>query len=288
MATVAHKSKSLPIALRGIQVFFGIAGRVLPDLAARIAFRLFMTPKRSASARFDKYTLPPSQIVDVPFQEGFIRTYSWGEGPTVFCMHGWEGSSRQFYKFVQPLLDAGCRVTLMDSHAHGDSSGTQSNFIQTSDALYEVIRQLGVPYAVIAHSFGTGVITLMLERYPTITGIEKFVLIAPVNHLQDMIDTFSQAINLPARARAAFERLLVNLVDRSIESFDVENTARSRTEPVLLIHDRDDPAVPYTNAQTIASVWQGAEVMLTTGLGHNRILMSEQIITRVCEFLQDA
>lgn len=285
MATIARKHKSTPIALRGIQVLFGTLGQLMPDLAGRLALRLFATPKRIASAKFDKYTLPTSEIVDVPFHAGVIRTYSWGEGPTVFCVHGWEGSSKQFKKFVQPLLDEGYRVTLIDNHAHGQSSGRRTNYILTSDALYAAIQQLGVPYAVIAHSFGTGSITLMMERFP-ITGIGKFILIAPVNRLKDMIDTFARVVNLPERARHVMECLLVKLVDRSVQSFDVEQTARMRSEPALIIHDQDDRAVPFTNAQTIASVWNGAEVMLTKGLGHNRILMNEQVIRHVCEFLR--
>jgi pimeloyl-ACP methyl ester carboxylesterase len=42
--------------------------------------------------------------------------------------------------------------------------------------------------------------------------------------------------------------------------------------PLLVVHDRDDKEVPYSVGRSIASQWPSAEMIITEGLGHKRIL----------------
>ena len=44
------------------------------------------------------------------------------------------------------------------------------------------------------------------------------------------------------------------------------------TAPVLVVHDRGDAEIPWQHGAAIARAWRGAEMLITEGLGHRRIL----------------
>ena len=43
--------------------------------------------------------------------------YSWGSGPTVLLVHGWEGRGSQLSAFAPALVKAGFRVVAVDMPA---------------------------------------------------------------------------------------------------------------------------------------------------------------------------
>jgi pimeloyl-ACP methyl ester carboxylesterase len=59
------------------------------------------------------------------------------------------------------------------------------------------------------------------------------------------------------------------------------------TAPALIIHDREDPDVPYAHGEEIAAAWPGAELLTTTGLGHRAVLRDPGVIQRTIAFLSD-
>ncbi|MEJ0033063.1 MAG: alpha/beta hydrolase [Bacteroidota bacterium] len=54
---------------------------------------------------------------------------------------------------------------------------------------------------------------------------------------------------------------------------------------LLLIQDENDPDVAIENATELKKVYPSAEVFMTKGLGHTRILRDETVISRCLEFL---
>jgi hypothetical protein len=56
--------------------------------------------------------------------------------------------------------------------------------------------------------------------------------------------------------------------------------------PLLVMHDRDDPTVPWDEGAAIATAWPGAELVTTSGLGHRDIVRDPQIVARAVDFLR--
>jgi pimeloyl-ACP methyl ester carboxylesterase len=54
--------------------------------------------------------------------------------------------------------------------------------------------------------------------------------------------------------------------------------------PALIIHDRDDADVPCADGQAVAQA-ANAELLITQGLGHRRILRDKEVITRTIDFI---
>ena len=43
--------------------------------------------------------------------------------------------------------------------------------------------------------------------------------------------------------------------------------------------------IPYSEAEALAGVWKGHEMMTTTGLGHRDILANGEVLKRIVEFI---
>jgi len=68
--------------------------------------------------------------------------------------------------------------------------------------------------------------------------------------------------------------------------FDVPELARAvALPPALVIHDRTDRSVSVTDGAAVAAAWPGARLIVTTGLGHNRILRSPEVIAEAVDFI---
>ncbi len=58
--------------------------------------------------------------------------------------------------------------------------------------------------------------------------------------------------------------------------------------PVLLVHDRDDEAVPQQHSCELHALLPRSTLLVTQGLGHNRLLRDPGVIERIVEFLAGA
>ena len=56
---------------------------------------------------------------------------------------------------------------------------------------------------------------------------------------------------------------------------EVPRLAPRLKTPALVIHDRGDGIVPWTQGAALARAWPGARLLSTDGLGHGRILESD-------------
>jgi len=71
----------------------------------------------------------------------------------------------------------------------------------------------------------------------------------------------------------------------ALADLDLAESAPAMRVPLLVIHDRGDREVAFANGAEIATSWPGAELLTTDGLGHRRILASQQVSERAAEFV---
>jgi pimeloyl-ACP methyl ester carboxylesterase len=57
--------------------------------------------------------------------------------------------------------------------------------------------------------------------------------------------------------------------------------------PALVLHDRDDTEIPYSDGVATAAAWRGADLVTTEGLGHFGILRDPAVIERVLRFTDE-
>lgn len=254
---------------------------VRPKLAARAATYLFFrTPPRRKPQDHELDAMSWARPFLVPYASTELRAWRWGEGPTIALIHGWGGSGGQLASFVRPLVEAGFEVVTIDFPGHGTSPGTRTSIPEMADVVVALHRQLGGLQGIIAHSLGVPASLLALDR-----GVEVGRIAAVAG---------------PARPLRWYEAWVGAVVDRptfeaerqrmerelgvSMHQLDIPQIAPQRTERLLWVHDRNDKEVPLAAGLQVPEAWQDAEVLVTEGLGHKRILKDDAVVARVVAF----
>lgn len=261
-----------------LRSFNAFAGRIAPAIPARIARNLLLRPRRRG--RIPAATPDGAERVTFRFGLSGLR---WGHsGPVVLMLHGWEGAPAQFAALVPPLLEAGRQVIALDAPAHGHSPGAESTLAEFSYALQEAASEIRGLEAVVGHSLGAAAAAMALARgMPA----ERAVLIASPASIEAHLRRFAAALGLPPAAARRFLELVEQANGTRARDFDIARLAARLAQPALIVHDRDDRAVPFGDGERIAAAWPGARLLRTTGLGHARLLAHEGVVRTVAAFL---
>ncbi|MFC7359714.1 alpha/beta fold hydrolase [Nocardioides astragali] len=233
---------------------------------------------------------------EVEAQGHVVRGRVWGDGvdsarplKTVYLVHGWGGRGSQFGAMVEPLLESGHRVVMLDAPAHGDSDHgpagpRRTNGVEFAKALDAVFCRFGPAEAVVAHSLGT-IATYLALRFGWL-GTNRLILIAPMVESQSLFDQFQAALGFGARTRRAFDRSILEWVGIPVAEFDARfQAAHVHPVPTLVITDRGDRQTPYDDVADFADSI-GAPLVTTDGLGHRKILRDREVIGHVVDFVE--
>jgi len=110
------------------------------------------------------------------------------------------------------------------------------------------------------------------------------VLIGAPGNLERHLKHLSSQVGLGRGAHRSLQRRLerryvpVSVLDR-LDGLPLE---RCRA---LLVHDRDDADVDVAQLATLRQAWPGCEVLVTSGLGHHKVLRAGQVIGAAARFL---
>lgn len=274
----------LPPALRGLRAGFRVLNALAPPLAGRWAYRLWFRTRRFPEPRRERRWRAQSEPIQLPHRHGPLALYRWGEGPLIVLVHGWNGRGLQLGAFAEPLVAAGFGVVAFDAPAHGRTPGKATTLFQIVDALQTVAQAHGPVKGIVAHSFGSMVCARALrDGLP----VGRVVNISPPTGLEFLADHFCTTLDIPETSRRVFTGLLERRYGRDIwAQTSVLANARELQVPCLVIHDRDDPDVPWQQGEQVASAWPGARFQLTEGLGHRRILRHPEVVTATVDFLR--
>ncbi len=211
-----------------------------------------------------------------------VRAWSFGSGPLVLLVHGWEGRGAQLGAFVEPLVARGFRVITFDVQAHGSSPGTHATISSWLEPMFELAERFGDPTGIIAHSFGCPAVSLALRRC---LHARSVVYIAPPDALDGGAQTFARVTGIGARGEAALKRRLTAMTGIDFDEQRVVNFGRGMVTPLLVVHDEEDKDVALRSARTYARHWPGCSVFTTAGLGHRQILRDPQVVQHVVSFV---
>ena len=269
--------------LVGLRVGFRVLEIVAPRVAGARAFALWCTLPDNRGRRKD-FRPGPGEVVRVAAPRGGdVVAEVWGDGPTVYLVHGWGGWRGQLGAFVQPLVDAGYRVVGIDAPGHGDADpgvlgAGRSTLIEVVEGLEAVGAHFGRAAGVVAHSMGTTATAMAVRSSLPATSL---VLIAPNHDFDEITRDFARLLGLSERTRTLLHDAVEDFVGRPISDFDLEPLGSDGgLPPTLLIHDRQDKETPYDVSVGLAASWPTATLITTDGLGHQRILADAGTIER--------
>lgn len=274
--------KSAPFQLRLIRSLFGTLAKVSPGWAHKIAVKFFFSPRRGKPSADIRPLKKSAHTFYVKVNGKKVTVWSWGNGPAVLMVHGWEGYGLQFRNFIDPLLENGYRVLTFDAPAHGDSGGSQSNLPEFAETIRRIEKTVGHIEAVIGHSMGCAATTLALEEGLSVNAVG---LIAGPATIDYIINEYATIFNLPETVIGRLKQTIASLFGRPTTAFAPAAIAPKLSVPAFIIHDRNDAMVNYENAEKLKASWKNARIMLTEGLGHKRILFENYVIEEMIRFI---
>jgi len=262
---------------------FTLFGKAFPSLMSWWALKLWSRTRRfPASAREKRMQIRASEC-SLELNGKQIKAWRWGEGPTVLLVHGWNGRGLQLNRFIDPLLNAGYQVLCFDAPGHGQTDGQHTQLVEIRDAIESLSKQHGPFHAAIAHSFGVACLSAAINSGITIPSI---IGISSPGGLSQLIHRYCQYMNMPAPTEKALrERLRQRLGDKLWQDFAKSYPITHHIERSLIIHDKQDRLVNWQESELLSKHWPNAELILTEGLGHRRILFDPSTVNKIVAFI---
>ena len=257
---------------------------LLPEFAAAFAERLFLTPPKPRLPQSTFFDFLDARSSFVEHRGRSLATWRWGpaDAPAVLLAHGWGGYAAQMRGFVRPLLAAGCRVIAYDQPAHGLSEGRLTGLPDFADALAAVAAHYGGVRHVIAHSLGAVATGFALSRG---VRLESAVLVSPPSDLVGYSRRFARWYWMPEPLRRAMQAAIEERFGVRWADLEISRLAPGLKAAALVIHDRGDTFVPWTQGAALARAWPGARLLSTVGLGHGRVLESDITLRAAADFI---
>ena len=268
---------------RHFRTVLTVLSSVSPWAATIVAHKAFVRPRRHPPKAWERELTTratPFKLVAGGVQ---LQAWSWGRGPTVLLVHGWEGRAGRLAPMAEPLVQAGYRVVAFDAPAHGESEGKEIDLVVYRRAIQDIAVAVGPVHAVVAHSFGAIATSVAVDCG---LEVERLVYIAPAVFNRDTPRHLAAAIGVPM---PIMDRVRLRIEERhsiTWESMWIDNIATGERPPLLVIHDDEDAEVPVAAAEYIAQTWPRAELVRTSGLGHRRILGDPMVAARTVGFVR--
>jgi pimeloyl-ACP methyl ester carboxylesterase len=259
-------------------------GRLHPRLARRSLLRLWSTPWVHPAAS-QPVVDPPGDPAPWTLEtaELPLQGYAAGDGPTVVLVHGWAGRAADWRHLAGDLVASGYRVVAPDLPAHGATRGVRTDLYELAGTLAEVLDRER-PVAVVAHSLGFPTTMLAIEgtaEVPT-----AIVAVSPGRRLDRAVGAFTTRARLSAPLAGELSRGIEARFGSAVWSeLDVDRVLPSLRALGLVVHDTDDDEVPIEDARAIASEWPDAELVVTNGLGHRRIVRDASVRAAIVDWL---
>jgi pimeloyl-ACP methyl ester carboxylesterase len=271
--TAAPKHVTAPSLMRAAIRALAV---IAPPLSVRAAARLLRLPVRPRGGTL------PGQRVEFRAHKRVVRGGVRGEGPTVILAHGWGGSEQQFDVLGDALAARGFRVVTFSAIGHGASDSRFSSMVEFRDSLLAVASHFGEPHAIIGHSLG-GAASALAVSEGLRTG--KLALIAPSAHPRRYLNLFLDWLEFPERLREDVVRHFEKTLRFAWNRLDVEVFGPRVSVPTLIVHDRGDREVPWSEGADAARLIPDAQLVSVEMLGHHRILRDGDVVARIVEFI---
>lgn len=258
----------------------GSAWRLAPGWVESVIAGQFFAPVAYRLSSDEANWLKRGQPFRLSVGRRTIQGWQWGRGPGILFVHGWNGRGVQFHPFFPPFLEAGFSVTAVDAPAHGDSQGRTTNYFEFTDTVREMLRRGGgASYrGIVAHSLGGSAVINALSKENMAVDT---ALIAPALRLKEILFNTFNRCGIPD---AIFESMIADLERRFGYDLSRDNPhllIENLRQGLLVIHDQEDPLIPFSDARTAARRHPEFTLISTSGLGHKQILEDPWVIETV-------
>ena len=222
--------------------------------------RSLAAPREALRGSLDEHGLT-GQTVRIPTRRARHLAGWWlpgqiGRGVLVIT-HGWGANRELMLPLARPLQADGWNVLLFDTRNHGESDSddfsSMPRFAEDIDAAVDWIRaqptHADEPVALLGHSVGGAAALLAASRRDDIAAV---VSLSTFAHPSDMMRRWLAWKKLPFFPVGWYVlRYVERVIGHRFDEIAPVHTLPRVGCPVLLVHGRDDPIIPASDAERL-------------------------------------
>tara|TARA_B100000900_G_scaffold410078_1_gene427170 strand:+ start:138 stop:1004 length:867 start_codon:yes stop_codon:yes gene_type:complete len=266
---------------------FGVwfSQQISTSLATRVALYLFFRPQRFKRPFREQEMHEQSLKTNcyIPKIDKEIQVFRLaGKGPKVLLLHGWSGRGTQLFAFADELRKSNAEVVTFDMPAHGESLGNKTNIVELVACIKEVHAKYGPFDHAIAHSMGSMALLRALRN-----GIlmKSVAIIGSGDKIRNVFYRFSEQLQFSDKVTERMIQTVEKKFGMNLESYSSSMSLEYLEMPLLIVHDKDDKETPFIYSKDLHEITNNSELLLTTGLGHHRILRDSKTVQRIVQFI---
>lgn len=258
---------------------FNKLGNVIPQLLVPLAAPLwFKTPKKAIKDSQKEFLNKAETIHFAGQPNGFV-CYQWGKSQKrVFIAHGWLGSSLDMEAIINFFLSKDYSVVSIDGPGHGQSEGSSSNLFIYGDSIKKAGKHFGEFDIVLAHS--GGVLASLMAIDSQCLKAKQFIAVGLIGYVTTYWKKYYiTPLSIPKKLDLALQRKFEKDFGQDVwYKVSSEAYVKNVNIPAVIVHDKDDKAIPIEEAEHIHQLLPDSTFIKTEGLGHHRILKSTELL----------
>ncbi|WP_417612115.1 alpha/beta hydrolase [Owenweeksia hongkongensis] len=256
---------------------------VSTPLATKLALNLFFTPIKFPIPKRETPVRESATEYTMHTGKSEFSLFEWkNDGPKVLLVHGWGGRATQFFRIIEELHKKGYHVFSIEAPAHGTSKQRKTHMLEFVDCVETVQDKFGQFDFAIGHSLGGMAIFNSLLRN---LSPHKIVVIGTPVSIRSVVNDFCEKVKATPKVANRIIENIENRYSMKVEDASTDDLA-SRFDPQgMIIHDTDDQDISVEQAKQLAAKWPNAQLVITQGLGHRKVLMDQKVIDSIIGFL---
>ena len=282
-----NKKNTSPVLRIPTWIRFGVwlSQQLSTYLATQVALYLFFRPQRFKrpvrEQEMHENALQTSCYV--PEIDKVVQVFRFaGKGAKVLLLHGWSGRGTQLFAFADELRKSNAEVVTFDMPAHGQSLGNKTNIVELVACIKEVHAKYGPFDHAIAHSMGSvALLRALRDGIP----MKSAAIIGSGDKIRNVFYRFSEQLQFSDKVTERMIQTVEKEFGMNLESYSSSMSLEHLKMPLLIVHDKDDKETPFNYSKDLHEIANNSELLLTTGLGHHRILRDSKTVQRIVQFI---
>lgn len=282
-----NKNNAIPVLRIPTWIRFGVwlSQQMSTSLATQVALYLFFRPQRFKrpvrEQEMHDHALQTSCYV--PEIDKVIQVFRFaGKGVKVLLLHGWSGRGTQLFAFANELRKSNAEIVTFDMPAHGQSKGNKTNIAELVACIKEVHAKYGPFDHAIAHSMGSmALLRALRDGIP----MKSAAIIGSGDKIRNVFYRFSEQLQFSDKVTERMIQTIEKQFGMNLESYSSSMSLEHLKMPLLIVHDKDDKETPFTYSKDLHKIANNSELLLTSGLGHHRILRDSKTVQHIVQFI---
>jgi poly(3-hydroxyalkanoate) synthetase len=285
-----NKKNTAPVLIIPTWIRFSVwlSQKLSSSLATKLALYLFFRPQRFKrpvrEQQMHENALKSSCYI--PKIDKEIQVFRLaGKGPKVLLVHGWSGRGTQLFVFADELRKLNAEVVTFDMPAHGQSMGNKTNIVELVACIKEVHVKYGPFEHAIAHSMGSmGLLKALRDGVP----MKSAAIIGSGDKVRDVFYRFSEQLKFSDNVTEQMIKNVEKQFGMKLENYSSSINIKYLKMPLLIVHDKDDKETPFAYSKDLDKIATNSEILLTSGLGHYRILRDYKTVKYIIQFINQS